>query len=170
VDFTQNILKPVNPAWDWAGLRTSCVSEARRILRDPHEAEEAAQEALVRAWRQRDRCRDPQTPIPWLRRIARNEALRLIERKPSAVFTELSPETASSGEGEPPLEALVERLAVWQALARLSAPERELVVLRYIDDLAQPEIATRLGIPEATVRVRLHRIRKRLGALIEPPL
>lgn len=142
--------------------------ETRRILRDPHEAEEATQEALVRAWRQRHRCREQSAPVPWLRRIARNEALRLIERKPPALLTELGPEPEPGELGEEPQDLLVERLTVWQALAHLTAQERELVVLRYIDDLAHPEIARRLGIPEATVRVRLHRIRKRLGALIEP--
>lgn len=150
-----------NPAWDWALLRRSCLSEARRVLRDPYEAEEAVQEAMIRAWRQRHRCRDQMAPAPWLRRIARNEALRLIERRPSVRFTELMPETAP-GETNDSADVLVERLSVWQVLARLAPEERELVTLRYVLDLPQPEIARRLGVAEPTVRVRLHRIRKRL--------
>jgi RNA polymerase sigma-70 factor, ECF subfamily len=145
-------------------LRRSCLSEARRVLRDPYEAEEAAPEAIVRAWRQRHRCRDQTAPTPWLRQIARNEALRLIERRAPWRFTELLPEDGPVEAGE---ELLLERVSVWQALERLAPQERELVRLRYVQDLAQPEIARQLGMSEATVRVRLHRIRKRLGRLMQ---
>jgi RNA polymerase sigma-70 factor, ECF subfamily len=126
---------------------------------------------MVRAWRQRHRCRDQAAPTPWFRRIARNEALRLIERRASVRLTELLPEEdgAASGAGEGAEEVLLDRLSVWQALERLAPPDRELVRLRYIQDLTQPEIARRLGMPEATVRVRLHRIRKRLWTLMGEP-
>jgi RNA polymerase sigma-70 factor, ECF subfamily len=165
VDTTQKTLQNDNHAWDWGVLRTSCLSEARRFLRDPFEAEDAAQEALVRAWRQRDRCRDQSEPAPWMRSIARNEALRLLARRPAVRFSELPPEWSAGGTTEP-AEALVERLSVTQALARLGPDDRELVTLRYVLDLPQPEIARRLGVAEATVRVRMHRIRKRLDAIM----
>jgi RNA polymerase sigma-70 factor (ECF subfamily) len=165
VDITKNIVQNDDPAWDWAGLRRSCLSEARRVLRDPYEAEDAVQEALIRAWRQRDRCRDRQAPVPWLRRIARNEALRLIERRPGVMFTELQPDSAGSDTRETS-DTIVDRLSVWQALARLEPEERNLVTLHYVLDLPNSEIASRLGLAEATVRVRLHRIRKRLDALM----
>lgn len=152
-------------AWDWELLRRSCLSEARRVLRDPYEAEEAVQEALTRAWRQRHRCRERHAPNAWLRRIARNEALRLVERK--RVHAELTPEAeAAASVGEGPEDAVVERLSVDRALEELSPQERELVSLRYRLDLTQAEIARLLKIPEATVRVRLHRIRKRLHAVM----
>ena len=61
---------------------------------------------------------------------------------------------------------MLERLSVEQILGRLSGPDRELVRLRYDEDLAHGAIADRLGIPEATVRVRIHRVRKRLRDLI----
>lgn len=165
MELTKNPVQTDNPAWDWALLRRSCLTEARRFLRDPFEAEDAAQEAMIRAWRQRHRCRDQAAPAPWMRRIARNEALRLIERRPAVRFTELLPERAS-GDGHEPADALVERLSVWQALARLEPEERQLVTLRYVLDVPQVEIARRLGMAEPTVRVRLHRIRKRLDLLM----
>jgi RNA polymerase sigma factor (sigma-70 family) len=51
---------------------------------------------------------------------------------------------------------------VGRALARLPERDRVLVRLRYGDDLAQTTIASRLGMPDATIRVRLHRLRKQL--------
>ncbi|MEA2421671.1 MAG: Sigma-70, region 4, partial [Thermoleophilaceae bacterium] len=54
--------------------------------------------------------------------------------------------------------------------ATLTDEERELVNLRYESDLAHPAIAAYLGVPEGTVKVRLHRIRKRLATLIVEPL
>lgn len=131
------------------------------MLRDPYEAEEAVQEALARAWRQRHTCRG--LPGPWLRQIARNECLRLIERRGLRRTAELTPEAHEAEPvGREAVEAVADRLDVREALARLTVDERRLVALRYMMELGQPDIARRLGIPEATVRVRLHRIRKRL--------
>jgi RNA polymerase sigma-70 factor, ECF subfamily len=153
--------------WDWELARRTCMREASRMLHDPHEAEEAVQEALVRAWRQRRSCRG--SPGPWLRRIARNECLRLIERRRLRRTAELVPDAHEAEPvGREAVEAVPDRLDVRDALARLTAEERHLVTLRYVMELAQPDIARRLGVPEATVRVRLHRIRKRLrGELVD---
>src|SRR5215217_6462577 len=63
--------------WDWNRLRRRSRAEALRVLGDPYTADEAAQEAMTRAWRQRAKCRTPGTPEPWVAQIARNEALRL---------------------------------------------------------------------------------------------
>jgi RNA polymerase sigma-70 factor (ECF subfamily) len=89
----------------------------------------------------------------------------MIERRPAVRFTELVPE-AAPGATDESADMLVERLSVWQALACLEPEERELVTLRYVLDLQQSEIARRLGVAEPTVRVRLHRIRKRLDAVM----
>jgi RNA polymerase sigma-70 factor, ECF subfamily len=159
-----------DPGWDWVELRRHALGQARRVL-DPHEAEDAVQEAMIRAWRGRHRCRSPGSPKSWLRQIVRNEALRVRERRngrAEPVAYEDAEASADASDG--PEEGLIRRLSMGQALAELGAEERRLVALRYVKDLPQGEIASILGIPEATVRVRLHRIRKRLGTLIADPL
>ncbi len=55
-----------------------------------------------------------------------------------------------------------ERADLQAALERLSDRERVLLSLRYEEDLTQPAIAARLGIPEGTVKVQLHRARLKL--------
>src|SRR5919202_663348 len=57
--------------------RSRCLRETRRVLGHGSAAEDATQEALIRAWRQRGACRDPHRPGPWISVIARREALRL---------------------------------------------------------------------------------------------
>jgi RNA polymerase sigma-70 factor (ECF subfamily) len=154
------------PGWDWVALRRHAQRHARRLL-EPHEAEDAVQEAMIRAWRRRHHCRSPATPEPWLSQIVRNEALRLRERhagrpQPVAAWEE----DVFDGAPEPLEEGVLRRISVGEALEELAPQERHLIKLRYVNDLRQGEIASILGIPEATVRVRLHRIRKRLGKLI----
>jgi RNA polymerase sigma-70 factor (ECF subfamily) len=154
------------PDWDWAGLRRRSRAEAMRVLGDPHTADEAAQEAMTRAWRQRDRCRDPHQPEPWVARIARNEALRLRagEKKQVDMASRAAEERISAD--FPAEDVLISRLSVQQALSALTLEERRLIDLRYKDDLAQPVIANILGLPEGTVKVRLHRLRNRLRKVI----
>ena len=81
--------------WDWTLIRTRCRAEALRILRRPHDADDAVQEALARAWRSRHACRNPEAPIPWCLQITRNEAIRIIGRgRPRAA------EESLDGEGQ----------------------------------------------------------------------
>jgi RNA polymerase sigma-70 factor (ECF subfamily) len=146
--------------WDWTGLRQRCRSEAMRVLRDPHAADDAAQEAMTRAWRQRASCRTPASPEAWVARIARNEALRL--RGTERRQVELAVRAEAQGVEGTFDEALLHSLSMRRALDVLSDDERRLVSMRYDSDLSQPAIARILGVPEGTVKVRLHRIRQRL--------
>ena len=151
------------PGWEWETARRRCLREARRILRDREDAEEAVQEALIRAWRNQAKCRTPATPLPWLVQITRNEALRLAERRQrrraSEVHDERPDRNPSSENG---LERMLESVATEQALSVLRPEDRTLIRLRYVEDLTQGQVAARLGVPEGTVKVRLHRVRARL--------
>lgn len=132
------------------------------MLRDGDDAEEAVQEAMARAWRGRRACANPDAPMGWLLQITRNEALRMLEgrvrRRDREVATAVDPDAG----GDDPFEALHARLDTRRALAGLRPEERTLLHLRYRHDLTQAEVARRLGLPEGTVKVRLHRIRKKL--------
>jgi RNA polymerase sigma-70 factor, ECF subfamily len=149
--------------WDWGGLRVRCVREAGRVL--PRvDAEEAAQEALARAWLRRDACRHPDAPLPWLLEITRNEARRLLGRKARRERLELF--DVRSGEDDE-LTGMADRVTVEQALRTLADGDRRMLHLRYAEDLTQVEVARRLGVPEGTVKVRLHRARRRLRRVLE---
>jgi RNA polymerase sigma-70 factor (ECF subfamily) len=150
--------------WDWAGLRSRCFREAVRVL-PRADAEEAVQEALVRAWLRRDACRSPEAPLPWLLEITRNEARRLHGRQARRATRELDDATTPAPEQDE-LTGTADRVSVEQALDTLAAADRQLLRLRYADDLTQSEVARRLGVPESTVKVRLHRARRRLRGLL----
>ena len=149
--------------WDWSGLRTRCFREAVRVL-PRADAEEAVQEALVRAWLRRDACRSPEAPLPWLLEITRNEARRVLGRR--ARLGNLEPLPHPAGEDDALAEAAV-RLTVEQALHKLAERDRRVLHLRYAEDLTQVEVARRMGLPEGTVKVRLHRARGRLRRALE---
>lgn len=145
--------------WAWEALRRFCLRLAYRYAKNPSEAEDIAQEALLRAWRRRSTLRDSGSRNRWLATIVRNEAFRQQGRlRPDPVDT-LENEF---GVADEQVEAMVERADLHIALARLDERERQLVRLRYEEDLTQEGIARRLGIPEGTVKVRLHRVRAKL--------
>ena len=156
-------MQPQAPLWEWDRARRRCLREARRILRDREDAEEAVQEALFRAWRNQAKCRTPSMPLPWLVQITRNEAFRVAERRQRRQASEISekrPERISSNDNG--LERMLVTVATEQALMVLRPDERTLIRLRYVEDLTQGQVAARLGVPEGTVKVRLHRVRARL--------
>ena len=145
-------------------MRRSAGLEARRLLGDPHDAEDAAQEAMIRAWRQRESCRSPDAPEGWLRQIARNEALRQHGRMLAREAEPLHEQEAEAAEA--PEDRVVDRLYLDDALRNLRGQDRLLVLMRYTLDLSDVAIAERLGIAQSTVRVRLHRLKKELRVLI----
>ena len=148
--------------WDGQVARSRCLREARRLLRDREDAEEAVQEALARAWRRRGSCASPEAPLGWMLQITRNEAWRILDRQTRRTFNEAAAANERADASEEPIETLVSSVATRQALACLRPDERILIDLRYRHDLSQSEVARALDLPEGTVKVRLHRIRKRL--------
>ena len=92
----------------------------------------------------------------------------MLERRSRIRRRELPEDSASEPcEEDRRLEELVSQSDTRDALARLTETERELLFLRYSEDLSQPEVARRLDMPEGTVKVRLHRVRKRLRQALE---
>ncbi|WP_183344776.1 RNA polymerase sigma factor [Conexibacter arvalis] len=152
-------------------MRAAASREARRFLPAAQDIDDAVQEALLRAWRRRATCRS-EDRVPWMRQIARNEALRLLARRRTRSERELLDDesvlaTVADEEAEEEREGLLLRLQVGQVVERLSVDDRRLLALRYEGDLSQPEMARILGIPEGTVKVRLHRLRGRLRKELE---
>ena len=132
---------------------------AYRYASNPSEAEDIAQDALLRAWRRRSTLREADRRNQWLATIVRNEAFRQHARvRPDPIATIETQEGAEDAQ----VVGTVERADLHAALDRLSDKDRQLLELRYNEDLTQSAIARRLGIPEGTVKVRLHRARNKL--------
>lgn len=146
-------------------MRSFCFSHALRVVGNPETADEAAQEAIMRAWRHRDSCRRPEQPFGWLRQIAQNEAVRLACRRPNEVLVDepQAPEHGRTDESD----LLDERLLFRAILGTLSKADQELARLRYYEDLPCARLADHFGLSEATVKVRLHRLRRRLRQRLE---
>jgi RNA polymerase sigma-70 factor, ECF subfamily len=147
------------PDWDWTAVTALCLREARRVLGPSATADDAAQEAVIRAWRQRGRCRTPARPGPWIITIARREALRLLSQRHEQPL-----ESASEQAAAEPVD--VAALDLRRALRGMDGQDVQLLVGRYWQDLSDSELAERFGVAEATVRVRLHRLRVRLRNIL----
>jgi RNA polymerase sigma-70 factor, ECF subfamily len=161
----QTLRKVSSTSWDWAELRSFCFGQALRVVGCPHTADEAAQEAIVRAWRHRESCRQPEQPHGWLRRIAHNEAVRVAGRRPNEVLVD-EPLAAPNGRADD-ADHVENRLLFSAILGTLSHEDQELARLRYYEDLTCATLAEHFGLSEATVKVRLHRLRRRIRQRLE---
>ena len=144
-----------------------CNAVARRQTDRRDVAEDAAQEAVARAWRARASCRRRSDPRPWLAAIVRREVARILAgRGAREVLVERLPDLATDCAG---LSSADDRTTVEAALATLMPADRRVLLLRYGDDMTQPAIARALDVPEGTVKIRLHRARARLRGALEHP-
>jgi RNA polymerase sigma factor (sigma-70 family) len=135
------------------------------ILRHPADAEDALQEAFVRAWRELPGLRDAERWAAWFRRITVNAAIDTSRRKKAFRIVPL-------GFHEPPpapdaSAGLAARDEVTRALGHLDANDRALLALRFGHDLELPDAAAALGIPLGTAKSRLHRALGRLRKELE---
>ena len=132
-----------------------CYRLAYRILRDPHRAQDATQQALLGAWRDLPTLRDPERFDAWLHRLvvnacyqeARGERRWTARIRVIANDNSLEPDVARSVAARDELEG---------AFRRLTPEQRAVVVLHHHLGYPLTEIAATLGIPEGTARSRLH--------------
>lgn len=123
---------------------------ATLVLGDATEAEDAVQEAMVRAWQRIAQLRDPARAGAWFGRLLMNVCRDRLRTRRSSPIAWLEPPA-----GRPP-DDFENREAVLRALAALPAEQRIAVVLRYYLDLSLVEIADRTRAPLGTVKTRLH--------------
>ena len=134
------------------------------------DAEEATQEAFLRAWRSIDRFRGDARFFTWLYRIGVNEAKRILERRPPAgtivsIAAEPIEDIATGAPGpQSRAESSELREILDDALRRLPEKYRAAVVLRDVEGLSTSEAAEVLGLREAAFKSRLHRGRMALRA------
>lgn len=138
------------------------VRACHRILGDLHEAEDAAQEAFVTAFRSLAGWRADGSFGAWITRIAIRISIRRAQRRREVAWIDPNhPERRLDLPGgiDPAVSSLrAERSTeVRAAVARLDEPYREVVALRFFGELSLDEIATQTGRPVATVKTHLRR-------------
>jgi RNA polymerase sigma-70 factor (ECF subfamily) len=150
--------------------REGVVNVVYRICGDTNLAEDAAQEAFIRAWQHLPNYR-PRSPFRnWVYRIATNAALDALRREREVVDIDALP-LASPDEGPEDAAAGEERReCVRQAVLALPPASRTVLVLREYEGLSYREIADALGIPIGTVMSRLNYARNRLRESLAPYL
>ena len=135
------------------------------ILRDAAAAEDAVQEAALRAWAMRRGLRDPDRAEAWFARIVVNTCraeLARRSRRPIVFEVDVAGRQIAARDETPEL-----RDEVGRALATLTPDEQVVVAMRYGRDLTVPQIAAQTGIREGTVKSRLHNAQEHLRAAFD---
>jgi len=145
--------------------QTAVYNMAYRMLGDPTEAEDAAQEVFVRAWNQLHTFQQDRRFSTWLLSIASHHAIDVLRRrKPVAPLDDVALYVESE---EPAPEELAlqgeQRDMVKKMLNTLPEKYRSVTVLRYYNDLSYDEIAHMTGLTESAVKTQLHRARRMLA-------
>jgi RNA polymerase sigma-70 factor (ECF subfamily) len=150
--------------------RTRLYSHAYYIVKDSQEAYDAVQEVFIKAMRQKGLFDDEFRIKAWLFRVTSNLCYNIYrDRKRRGGILETLPRPSSA---EPCQDDQVHesqmRDQILNAMDDLSRDHREILLLRYYDDLSYAEIADVLTVALGTVMSRLSRARTRLGQLLGP--
>lgn len=154
---------------------------AMGVVNNEADAEECAQEAILKAFRNLSRFRGESKFSTWLIQITINEARMRVRKRRSHLYDSLDePQQTSEGDYIPkdfadwreiPLEALENkhlRLAIREAVESLPEKYRSVFILRDIQQLSIEETATVLGITIANVKTRLSRARLQMRDALAP--
>jgi RNA polymerase sigma-70 factor (ECF subfamily) len=155
---------------------------ATTMVGSHEDALELSQEAFLKVYRARDTYRDGEPFLPWFHRILRNTCFSFLRKHRRLTRHSLdtpreddeAPGWQIVDENAPTPSERVERdelRALFdEALTKLSARDREILVLRHFQELTYREIAEALAIPEGTVMSRLFHARRRLKERLAPYL
>lgn len=163
---TEDGLRAANTAY-----RSRLLARARRIVVDPALAEEAVQEALVRAWRSCSSFDPDGGPLlSWLLALTRNVAIdmaRWRSRRPPVTVADDPTYAPADTAGLGAEDLLLLRAELVDALAGLGSTHRSVIVETLLRDRSHAEVAAELGIPSGTVRSRVHYALRHLRIRLE---
>lgn len=150
-----------------ADYHVDMVRVCQVITRDADQANDAAQEAWTICWREMRRLRDPSRLRSWLVAIAANEARQMVRSQRRRVVTELKIEgPRDDDEGT---KVWGGRIDLRNALAGLSAEDRQLLALRYVAGFDSSELSRVTGLSPSGTRARLQRLLATLRVELEGP-
>lgn len=146
----------------------------RRFLKVPEDAEDAVQDAFINAYKNIAGFRSGQRLSPWLYRIAHNSFVSLIRSRKQEALPffdpdELFPHPVAPDRTDTAADVAMIRQQLEKGLAMIDAKYREILVLRYFEDLSYSEIADVLRLPVGTVSVRLKRGLAKLTQVLNLP-
>jgi RNA polymerase sigma-70 factor (ECF subfamily) len=141
---------------------------ARRMLGNRDDADEALQDAFVRAYRSLERCEDRERFSAWLFRILVNRCRTAGGRRARRAQLFIHDDGALLDAAEEhPAERAALREEIERALARLVPEQREAFVLKYVEELGYDEMAELTGVGVSALKMRVKRACERLRQLLE---
>lgn len=156
--------EPLVRAYEPQGLRL-----ALGMMGNSEDAQDALQDAFVKAYRSLDRFDQGRAFGPWFFQILRNQCRDLLRRRKARFNLEVVADGLLDGKSDPKAESRSRRddradakRLLWAALERLPDDQREVIVLKELQGLRYQEIASVLEIPEGTVASRLFNARAAL--------
>ena len=135
---------------------------AARMLGSADAAEDAVQDAFIRAFEQLQQCRDPDNFAGWFFLILRNRCLAERRRTARTGSSADAAAVPAAEQADGPVVQQEQRRALQQALLELTPEQREVFVLKHVEDLSYEEIAGRLGASIPSLKMRMHRAYDRL--------
>lgn len=140
---------------------------AVRMLGSREDAEEALQDAFVRAYRSLARCDDPERFAPWFFRILANRCRTAGTRRGRRERTFVHDELALLGASEEhPAERAAWREELDRALMRLEDDQREAFLLKHVEELGYDDMAVLTGVGVSALKMRVKRACERLRVLL----
>lgn len=140
---------------------------AVRMLGSREDAEEALQDAFVRAFRSLAKCDDPDRFGPWFFRILANRCRTAGARRSRRERTFVSDDIALHGASEEhPAERAAWREELERALMRLEEDQREAFLLKHVEELGYDEMAVLTGVGVSALKMRVKRACERLRVLL----
>jgi RNA polymerase sigma-70 factor (ECF subfamily) len=138
-------------------------------VRSPSAADDVTQEAFLRAWKAWGTLRDPAKAKTWLYTLTRHAAIDWLRREKRHKAEELVQDVAAPAAEKRP-DDLVDRVV--RIVDGLREDYRQLVLLRFVEQLSYAEIGEVLGMTASAVGEKLHRVRKlvteRMGSWTSP--
>ena len=153
--------------------RTSVTRYIRHLVRDAGEAEDIAQETLLRAHRLRSTLRDPAALESWLYQIATHVSIDILRQRARDVQRQVGTpieELPIADQARPSPLTIIQQTemseCVQRYVANLSDAYKSVLLLHDSDGLTSEEIAHLLRVPLTTVKMRLHRARRKVQAAL----